>query len=125
MASLVMVVEDDEKSRRLLADVLRHRGYEVAAFESGEAALRVAAALSPRAALVDIQLPGMNGFDVLVGLRALCGNARLPVLAVTASAMDHDRRRILASGFDAYVAKPVNIRQLLETLDALVAQVMP
>ena len=119
MPRRILVVEDDEKSRRLLIDVLGFHGYEVRAFESGESALADAVARRPDAVLVDIQLPGMNGFDVLVELRGQSGNSRLPVLAVTASAMDHDRARILASGFDACVAKPVNIRQLAATLEAL------
>jgi DNA-binding response OmpR family regulator len=74
--------------------------------------------------LLDIQLPGLNGFEVLKTLRALVG-ADFPVLAITASAMDHDRARILAAGFDAYVAKPVNIRELLATLKNRLEPVSP
>lgn len=120
MAKRILVVEDDEKSRRLLADVLGYHGYDVAAVESGEQGLDEARARVPDAALLDIQLPGISGFDVLAELRSWsCG--RLPVVAVTASAMDQDRKMILAAGFDAYVAKPVNIRQLLQTLEQLFA----
>ena len=120
MAERILVVEDDEKSRRLLRDVLAHHGFDVADAESGEGALVLARERPPRAALVDIFLPGMNGYDVLVALRAQPGNARLPVIAVSASAMEHDRLRMLASGFDACVSKPVNIRQLVDTLHALI-----
>ena len=116
----MLVVEDDEKSRRLLCDVLAFHGFEVLAAESGESGLVLARELPPDAALVDIFLPGMNGYDVLAGLRAHPGKARLPVVAVTASAMEHDRVRMLASGFDACIAKPVNIRQLVDTLHALI-----
>jgi CheY-like chemotaxis protein len=120
MAKRILVVEDDEKSRRLLADVLGYHGYDVAAVESGEQGLDEARARVPDAALLDIQLPGISGFDVLAELRSWsCG--KLPVVAVTASAMDQDRKMILAAGFDAYVAKPVNIRQLLQTLEQLFA----
>ena len=120
MAKRILVVEDDEKSRRLLADVLGYHGYDVAAVESGEQGLDEARARVPDAALLDIQLPGISGFDVLTELRSWsCG--KLPVVAVTASAMDQDRKMILAAGFDAYVAKPVNIRQLLQTLEQLFA----
>ena len=119
MAKRILVVEDDEKSRRLLTDVLGYHGYEVAAVESGEEGLQRARTRLPDAALLDIQLPGISGFDVLAELRSWPDRERMPVVAVTASVMDHDRKRILAAGFDAYVSKPVNIRELLQTLEAL------
>ena len=119
MAKRILVVEDDEKSRRLLTDVLGYHGYEVAAVESGEEGLQRARTRLPDAALLDIQLPGISGFDVLAELRSWTDGERVPVVAVTASVMDHDRKRILAAGFDAYVAKPVNIRELLQTLESL------
>jgi len=125
MARRILVVEDDEKSRRLLTDVLRYHGYEVAAVATGEEGLRDALSATPDAALLDIQLPGISGFEVLAGLRAAGNSGRLPVVAVTASVMDQDRKKILAAGFDAYVAKPVNIRELLATLDALLTRVNP
>lgn len=119
MPSRVLVVEDDEKSRRLLVDVLGHHGYEVVATSTGEEGLREAHARRPDAALLDIQLPGISGFDVLAALRWQAFGERIPVVAVTASVMEHDRRRILAAGFDAFVPKPVNIGQLLQTLREL------
>ena len=118
MAERILVVEDDERSRRLLRDVLTHHGYEVAAFGSAEAALGDAAAKVPALALLDIQLPGLSGYELLPRLRASCGGA-LPALAVTASVMDADRRKIIDAGFDAYVAKPVNIRQLLDLIASI------
>jgi CheY-like chemotaxis protein len=125
MRKRILVVEDDEKSRRLLTDVLGHHGYDVAAFDSGERGLHDARRSPPAAALLDIQLPGLSGFDVLAALRAAATGPYVPVVAVTASVMDHDRRRILAAGFDAYVAKPVNIRELLETLHDLLTKGAP
>jgi CheY-like chemotaxis protein len=118
----VLVVEDDEKSRRLLSDVLAFHGFEVTAVESGEAGLREARLTRPDAALLDIQLPGIDGMGVLRALREEYPDPRLPVLAVTASVMDTDRKKILAAGFDAYVPKPVHIRELLATLEDLLAQ---
>jgi CheY-like chemotaxis protein len=125
MASRILVVEDDEKSRRLLVDVLGWHGYDVAAAENGERAIASAHATPPHAALLDIQLPGMSGFDVLAALRGAGFDRRIPAIAVTASVMDQDRRRILAAGFDAYVGKPVNIRELLGTLEKLLEPVLP
>ena len=115
----MVVVEDDEKSRRLLTDVLGHHGFEVEAFETGEECLAASADAPPDAVLLDIQLPGISGFEVLWCLRQRVRAQRLPILAVTASVMDQDRKKIMAAGFDAYVPKPVNIRELVQTLRAL------
>jgi CheY-like chemotaxis protein len=125
MPSRVLVVEDDEKSRRLLIDVLGLHGYVVRAVASGEEGLADARLCAPDAALLDIQLPGISGFDVLARLRAESGTAHLPVIAVTASVMDQDRKKILAAGFDAYVSKPVNIRELLATLNKFLTGAEP
>lgn len=126
MARRILIVEDDEKSRRLLTDVLAFHGYEVAAVRSGEEGLRTASANVPDAALLDIQLPGISGFEVLAGLREpRCCGARLPVVAVTASVMEQDRKKILAAGFDAFVSKPINIRDLLATLNQLFVKAQP
>jgi DNA-binding response OmpR family regulator len=122
MPKRILIVEDDEKSRRLLTDVLGFHGFEVCAVPSGEEGLADARLFAPCAALLDIQLPGISGFDVLSGLRAESATARMPVIAVTASVMDQDRKKILAAGFDAYVSKPVNIKELLATLNQLLAK---
>lgn len=122
MARRILVVEDDEKSRRLMADVLGFHGYEVLVAESGERGLERVADRLPDAALLDIQLPGITGFVVLERLRARQGERRIPILAVTASVMDTDRARILAAGFDAYVPKPVNIRELAALLQRLLGE---
>lgn len=119
MGNRILVVEDDERSRRLLVDVLGHHGYEVTAVESGELGIARSAGAMPDAVLLDIQLPGINGFEVLWKLRQIAGGERVPILAVTASVMDHDRRKIMEAGFDAYVPKPVNIRELLKTLNGM------
>ena len=95
------------------------------AADNGEHAIASAHAMPPDIALLDIQLPGMSGFDVLAVLRGDAFERRIPAIAVTASVMDQDRRRILAAGFDAYVGKPVNIRELLETLEKLLESVLP
>ena len=119
MPSRILVVEDDERSRRLLVDVLGHHGFEVVAVETGELGLERTLERLPDAVLLDIQLPGINGFEVLWKLRQVAGGRRVPILAVTASVMDHDRRKIMEAGFDAYVPKPVNIRELLRTLNEM------
>ena len=122
MARRILVVEDDEKSRRLLTDVLQYHGFDVSAVPCGEDGLADARTRVPDAALLDIELPGINGFDVLTRLRAESGGPSMPVIAVTASVMDQDRKKILAAGFDAYVPKPVDIRQLVTVLNELLAK---
>ena len=122
MAKRILIVEDDEKSRRLLVDVLGYHGFEVSAAASGEDGLAKACAAPPDALLLDIALPGMSGFELLARLRAESAGASLPVIAVTASVMDVDRRKILAAGFDAYVAKPVDIADLVSTLKKLLSK---
>jgi DNA-binding response OmpR family regulator len=122
MAKRILVVEDDEKSRRLLADVLGYHGFEVKTAATGEEGLAHAREARPDAALLDVQLPGMSGFDLLARLRAESTGAQIPVIAVTASVMDVDRRKILAAGFDAYVPKPVNISELVSTLKKLLSK---
>jgi two-component system, cell cycle response regulator DivK len=119
MPSRILVVEDDERSRRLLVDVLGHHGFQVTAVDSGELGLERSSGELPDAVLLDIQLPGINGFEVLWRMRQIAGGDRVPILAVTASVMDHDRRRIMEAGFDAYVPKPVNIRELVKTLNGM------
>jgi DNA-binding response OmpR family regulator len=125
MLKRILVVEDDEKSRRLLTDVLSFHGFDVCAVPSGEDGLADAEVRPPDAALLDIQLPGISGFAVLARLRARSGTNRTPVIAVTASVMDQDRKKILAAGFDAYVSKPVNIKELLAILNHLLANAEP
>lgn len=121
----VLVVEDDEKSRRLLRDVLSFHGFEVTAVENGEAGLREARESRPDIALLDIELPGIDGIGLLAALREEYPQPRLPVLAVTASVMDQDRKNILAAGFDAYVPKPVHIHELLATVRGLLSEASP
>jgi CheY-like chemotaxis protein len=122
----VLIVEDDEKSRRLLSDVLGFHGYVISAARSGEEALRTAVANVPDAALLDIQLPGISGLELLARLREpTCCGPRLPVVAVTASVMEQDRKKILAAGFNAFVSKPVNIRELMATIEQLFVKAEP
>jgi len=122
MARRILIVEDDEMSRRLLADVLCYLKYDVDAVDSGEAGLASAEHSPPDAILLDIQLPGIDGFETLRQLRRQSGARRSPVVAVTASAMDQDRRTILEAGFDGYIPKPVNMRELVATLEHLLGK---
>ena len=112
----ILIVEDNEKSRRLVRDVLRFKGYETVETETAEEGLRVAREARPALILMDIQLPGMNGIDALGCLRADPATRDIPVIAVTASAMTQDRKQILAAGFDAYQPKPIAVKAFLDAI---------
>ena len=113
---LILIVEDDEKNRKLARDVLRVKGYQTVEACTAEEALRLAKETSPAVILMDLQLPGMDGITALVRLRADPATRRIPVIAVTASAMTHNRQQILAAGFDGYQTKPINVNEFLETV---------
>jgi len=110
---LILIVEDNEKNRKLARDVLTHQGYRVVEAESAEDGLALVARERPRLILMDIHLPGIDGIEALRRLRADAATRTIPVIAVTASAMTHDRQKILAAGFDGYQSKPISVRPFL------------
>jgi len=116
---LILIVEDNENNKKLLRDVLRHRGYRVAEATTAEEGNAIAAEQNPALILMDIQLPGMTGIEALACLRADTRTQHIPVVAVTASAMDQDRTRIMAAGFNAYQRKPISVKELLVLVEAL------
>ena len=119
---LILIVEDNEKNRKLARDVLAHRGYRVAEAETGEDGVRLAAELYPDLVLMDIHLGGMTGIDALRLLRGNEATRDIPVMAVTASAMTHDRQTIMAAGFDGYQSKPISIRPFVAAVEELLAR---
>jgi two-component system, cell cycle response regulator DivK len=113
---LILVVEDNEKNMKLFRDVLLATGYRTLEATMGGEALGLAAEHMPDLVLMDIQLPDLDGVQALRRLRADERTAAIPVLAVTAQAMRGDRERFLAAGFDGYVSKPLNVRELIATV---------
>jgi two-component system cell cycle response regulator DivK len=105
----ILVVEDNEKNMKLFRDVLRATGYRTLEATTGGEAVALAAEHIPDLVLMDIQLPDIDGVEALGRLRADGRTASLPVLALTAQAMEGDRERFLAAGFDGYLSKPVNV----------------
>ncbi len=112
-AALILIVEDNEKNRRLLRDVLEYSGYRTLEAVTGEEGVKMAREHNPALVLMDIQLPGIDGFEALAQLRAHPSTRETPVIAVTASAMLEDRDRIDTAGFDGYESKPIKVKKLL------------
>ena len=104
---LILIIEDNDKNLKLV-HVLQFNGYETAEAMTAEDGLVLARSRHPALILLDIQLPGMDGFAALRQLRADPITMSTPVIAVTASAMEQDRQKILAAGFDGYMTKPIN-----------------
>ncbi len=110
---LILIIEDNEKNRKLERDILQFHGYRTMEADTAEEGIGLAQATPPALVLMDIQLPGMNGIEALHHLRADPRTRAIPVIAVTASAMTHDRQQIMAAGFDGYQAKPIDVTQLV------------
>ena len=117
----VLVVEDNDKNLKLVRDLLHFRGITAAEARSGREAVEAAGACCPHVVLLDIDLPDMPGTEVLSELRRLEGMASVPVVAVTAYAMKGDAERLLAAGFDGYIAKPIDVRSFVDTVLAAVS----
>ena len=114
----VLVVEDNDRNRKLVRTVLEHAGYEVVEAATGEQGVATAMQEPPDLVLMDMQLPGIDGHDALRLLRNEAATQRVPVLAVTAFAMQGDEARALEEGFDGYVKKPISVRSLVEQVRA-------
>jgi CheY-like chemotaxis protein len=115
----ILIAEDNAVNRELLRELLEMRGYTVVEACDGDEALRMIEQTQPDLLLLDIGMPVLDGFAVVRKIRENPHLASLPVVAVTAYAMQGDRERILNSNFDGYLSKPVNSRSLAEELDRL------
>ena len=112
----VLVVEDNEKNMKLVRDILQAMGYNPLEASSGEEALALAGENDPSLVLMDIQLPDIDGAEALRRLRSDERTTGIPVVALTAQAMQGERERFLAAGFDGYLSKPVDVDELIETV---------
>ena len=111
-SSRILVIEDNSKNLKLVRDVLQYCGYEVVEAITGEDGVRLAREVSPDLILMDLQLPGIDGAEALRQIRQHRHMRQVPVVAVTAFAMDDDRRKAFDSGFNGYVEKPISVRSL-------------
>jgi CheY-like chemotaxis protein len=116
---LILIVEDNEKNRKLVRDILTFKGYQLLESETAEEGIQLARDKKPALILMDFHLPGMNGIDAFKVLRADPQTSSIPIIAVTASAMTEDRKKIIDAGFDGLETKPINVKDFLATVAAI------
>ncbi len=115
----ILIVDDKATSRELLRTVLERQGYAILEADDGEKALQKARIENPDLILLDLQMPIRNGYEVLRELRQDARYAALPIIAITASAMQGDREKALAAGFTGYLTKPVSLSHLRNEIQRL------
>jgi two-component system, cell cycle response regulator DivK len=116
---LILVVEDNDKNRKLVRDVLTFKGYEMIEAETGEEGVRLAQERRPSLVLMDIRLPGIDGIEALRQLRAAEATREIPIMAMTASVMTADRQKITDAGFDAFQSKPLKVSDFVAAVERL------
>jgi CheY-like chemotaxis protein len=122
MGITILVIDDNAVNLKLAAEVLLADGHSVMRAGDAEEALQLLAMRMPDLVLTDIALPGMDGIELTRRLKADSRYRHLPVVALTASAMKGDEARILEAGCDAYIAKPLDTRQLAAQIERVVAE---
>jgi two-component system, cell cycle response regulator DivK len=118
----VLLVEDNEDNRTIYTTILRHYGHEVAEAGTGEEGIRLARELQPGVILMDIAMPGIDGWEATRRLKADPQTASIPVVALTAHAMAEDRQRAVDAGCESYLAKPVEPRRVVEEVERLLGR---
>lgn len=117
---LVLIVDDNPTNAKLQKILMESAGWEVLVAGDAEQALALLRGKRPDLVLMDLQLPGMDGFELTTHIRSLPAFVDLPIVAVTAYAMNGDDARALAAGCDGYVTKPINTRSFAETVTRFV-----
>ncbi len=113
---LILIVEDNEKNRKLLRDVLQFKGYRTIEAETGEDGVTLAQQNKPDLILMDYQLPGIDGIETFRRIRNEVSTAHIPIVAVTASAMPEDAKKMMEAGFDGFQTKPLNVKQFMQAV---------
>jgi two-component system, cell cycle response regulator DivK len=118
----ILIIEDNEKNMKLVRDILQAKGFETMEAVSAEEGLALVKLHRFDLVLMDIQLPGMNGIEALECLRADEETNKIPVVAVTASVTIQDQSQITRAGFNAFISKPISVKEFLETVNAIVGK---
>ena len=111
--STILIVEDNERNMKLVRDILRHNGYQTLEASTGADGVRIAIESRPDLVLMDIQLPDIDGITALREIRKDASLDAMPVLAVSASVMPDEQQRVVQSGFDGFISKPISIKPFL------------
>ncbi|MDQ2891724.1 MAG: response regulator [Pseudomonadota bacterium] len=120
MAKRVLVVEDNELNLKLFCDLLRAHEFVAEPVRDGREAVERARAVLPDLVVMDIQMPHVTGYELILELKADEALRAIPIMAVTAYAGREDEDRIRAAGADAYVSKPISLARFMDTVNALV-----
>jgi len=121
----ILLVEDNEMNRDMLSRRLQKKGYEVVMAVDGEQGVAMAETQAPALVLMDMSLPGLDGWEATRRLKAAAGTRAIPVIALTAHAMAGDREKALAAGCDDFDTKPIELERLLAKMEALLAGTGP
>ena len=108
----ILIVEDNEDSRELVMKVLKNKGYQIIEAIDGEEALSKAQTEEPNLILMDISIPKIDGFEVTKKLKGMDEFKNIPIVALTAHAMKGDREKFISAGFEGYISKPIDVREL-------------
>ncbi len=118
----ILIIEDNPMNLKLVRDVLQIEGYETLEAETGETGVELARERHPAVILMDVNLPQMDGREAMKILKADASTRQIPIIAVTSLAMKGDRERLLAAGFDGYISKPIDIKELPRLVESYVAR---
>ncbi len=119
--SIILLAEDNEFTAEIMSDYLHFHGFHVNLARNGYEVIDQALLLKPNLIIMDIQMPGLNGFEAMSRLRAESTTAKTPIIALTALAMVGDRERCLSAGANAYFSKPLSLRQLVNTIQTFLS----
>ena len=119
---LILIVEDNAKNLKLIRDILQFRGYTTLEAETAEAGVELAQERQPALILMDIQLSGMDGREAKKVIKAEESTRQIPIIALTAFAMKGDRESLLAEGFDGYISKPIDIKEVPKVVESYLSQ---
>ena len=120
--STILIVEDNEKNMKLVRDILRHAGHATLEATTGGDGVSLAVAHRPDLVLMDIQLPDIDGIEALRRIRGQPALDATPVLAVSASVMPDEQQKIVSSGFDAFITKPIDLKRFRDTVAQFLGQ---
>ena len=121
MGKTILIVEDEPMNLKLLRDLLKRFGYEIIEATDGEQGVKLAAANEPNLILMDIMMPKMDGLEATRIIKADIKTKHIPIIALTSFAMKGDKERTIEAGCDAYIAKPIEIQEVLKIIEHFLA----